>query len=277
MGKIIATDLDGTLFYPKDHKNMICNANLFFIQSFIDNGGKVILVTGRSMDYAYKVIDKIGRKCSAIAYNGASILDDGQIVEERTIPNEYAKKVITECIERYDVPGVFLMTEKGLHIHLKAKTKLVRWGYKVYYSTMKVYAEKIDMTEEGYQKELESGRIFKFMLFFGLGKKNRTKASQVNKVLGNIYTELEANWSKNVIELTAKGTGKSVALLKFCEKYGYKKEDFYVVGDSGNDISMFKTFNEKSFCMGHASDNVKKYARYVLDKFEDLSRYIYEK
>ena len=48
MGKIIATDLDGTLFYPKDKNEMIYKPNLFFLQSFIDDGGKVILISGRS-------------------------------------------------------------------------------------------------------------------------------------------------------------------------------------------------------------------------------------
>lgn len=54
MNKIIATDLDGTLFYPKDRINIICKENLFFIQSFIDNGGKLVIVSGRSLLYGKK-------------------------------------------------------------------------------------------------------------------------------------------------------------------------------------------------------------------------------
>ena len=59
MEKIIATDLDGTLFYPKDTKEMISKPNLFFLQNFIDNGGKTILISGRSHLYCQKTVKKI--------------------------------------------------------------------------------------------------------------------------------------------------------------------------------------------------------------------------
>ena len=49
--KILATDLDGTLFYPKDKKEMICKENLTFIRDFIDQGNKLVIVTGRSLAY----------------------------------------------------------------------------------------------------------------------------------------------------------------------------------------------------------------------------------
>ena len=73
MEKILATDLDGTLFYPKDTKEMIAKPNLFFLQSFIDQGGKVILISGRSHVYCQKTVEKIGRPCATISYNGACI------------------------------------------------------------------------------------------------------------------------------------------------------------------------------------------------------------
>lgn len=277
MNKVIATDLDGTLFYPKDHKEMICSANLFFLQSFIDKGGKVILVTGRSSDYGLKVIERIGRECSIIAYNGASIYDDKKMILEKTIPNDYAIRLVDECLNRFNIPGVFLMTDKGLFIHLKAKSQLIRFGYKIYYSSLRVYAEKIDYEEESYENEIKNGRIFKIMLYFGLGKKNRNKAANSNKLVRELYKEVEASWSTNVIEITAKGTSKARALENFCKNNNIDKNNVFVVGDSGNDISMFKAFHENSFCMSHATDSVKKYAKYSLDKFEDLTRYIYEK
>lgn len=275
MNKIIATDLDGTLFYPKDHKNMICNSNLFFLQSFIDKGGKVVLVTGRSVDYGHKVCKTIGRDCSIIAFNGACVFHENKLIKEVTIPNVEAKELIAKACLEYGLPGVFLMTSNGLFIHLKYKSKLIRLGYKLYYSSLKIYAEKIDITESSYEKELENGRIFKIMLFFGLGNKNKQKASNVNKIIREKYSNIEANWSKNVIEITGKGSGKALTLEKLCEDFNINKDDIYVIGDSGNDISMFKTFHEHSFCMSHAPENVKKYAKYTLDNFEDLSRYIY--
>ena len=50
-----------------------------------------------------------------------------------------------------------------------------------------------------------------------------------------------------------------------------------MVGDSGNDIPMFKEFPENSFCMSRAPETIQKYAKYTIDKYEDLSRYLIKK
>lgn len=277
MAKLIATDLDGTLFYPKDKTEMIYKPNLFFLQSFIDDGGKVVLISGRSFKFCLKVIEKIGRPCQAISYNGACVYDGNKILNINSIPNEEAKEIIKDIYETYKNPGVFLMTEKGLFIHLVYKSKLIRKGYEIYYKNQKIYAEDLIPGEDDYLQELETGHIYKIMIFFGLGKKKKEKASNANKIIRNVYDNVEANWSDNVIEITAKGCSKAHALKTLVERDGINPEDVYVVGDSGNDISMFKAFPEHSFCMGHSPQSVRKHAKYTIDKFESLSRYIYEK
>lgn len=277
MGKLIATDLDGTLFYPKDRTEMIYQPNLFFLQSFIDDGGKVVLISGRSFKFCLKVIEKIGRPCQAISYNGACVYDGSKILNLSSIPNKEAKEIIKDIYETYKNPGVFLMTDKGLFIHLVYKSKLIRKGYELYYKHQKIYAEDLIPGEDDYARELETGHIYKIMIFFGLGKKKKEKASNANKIIRNVYDNVEANWSDNVIEITAKGCSKAHALQTLVEREGINPNDVYVVGDSGNDISMFKAFPEHSFCMGHSPASVRKHAKYTIDKFESLSRYIYEK
>lgn len=277
MGKIIATDLDGTLFYPKDKNEMIYKPNLFFLQSFIDDGGKVILISGRSYKYCLRVINKIGRPCQAISYNGACIYDGKKTIFSNVIPNDEAKSIIDDIFKTYRNPGVFLMTEKGLFIHLIYKSWIIRKGFELYYKGQKIYAEDLIIGEDKYNEELDHGQIYKIMIYFGLGKKMKEKASNANKIIRNIYDNVECNWSDNVIEITAKGCSKARALTTLIEKEGLNKDDVYVVGDSGNDISMFKAFPEHSFCMGHSPETVRKHARFTIDKFEYLSRYIYEK
>lgn len=277
MGKLIATDLDGTLFYPKDKVEMIHKPNLFFLQSFIDDGGEVVIISGRSYKYCLKVINKIGRPCQAISYNGACVYDGKKLIYSNSIPNQEAKEIIKDIFETYKNPGVFLMTERGLFIHLIYKSKLIRKGYELYYKNLKIYAEDLFPNEEDYEKELENGQIYKIMIFFGLGKKKKEKASNANKIIRNVYENVECNWSDNVIEITAKNCSKANALKELVAREGLNHDDVYVVGDSGNDISMFKAFPEHSFCMGHSPQSVRKNAKYTIEKFEFLSRYIYEK
>lgn len=58
MPKILATDLDGTLFYPKRRITMISKRNLKFIRDFVDNGNKLLIVSGRNVKFAKKVEKK---------------------------------------------------------------------------------------------------------------------------------------------------------------------------------------------------------------------------
>ena len=277
MAKILATDLDGTLFYPKDNIGMISKPNLFFIQSFIDNGGKVVLISGRSHSYIKKVINRIWRPCAGISDNGGCVYDGEKLVRSKAIPNDEANEIIEEIKNTYKIPGIFLMTENGLSIYLRYKSKFIRWLYKLYYKTTGIYAENLLSNEEDYYKELKEGKIFKIMIYFGLGKRKQNRAKQINTILRNVYDNVECNRSKNVIEITAKDCSKASSLLDLLSSMNASKDDVYVVGDSGNDISMFKVFQKNSFCMGHAPNAVKKYARYTIEKFEDLSRYISEK
>ena len=92
MIKAIATDLDGTLFYPKEKKKMICEANLFLLQQFADKGGKICLVSGRSIEYGKKVINKINRDCTVIGFNGSVIYSGGKIVLKKKSRMKKAKE-----------------------------------------------------------------------------------------------------------------------------------------------------------------------------------------
>ena len=277
MKKVLATDLDGTLFYPKDKKNLICKKNLFFIQSFIDNGGELIIASGRSLDFGKKVQKVIGRSCTLVCYNGGLTYRNGKIIDCDLIDNNIAKEIIDIAFEDLLIPGVFLMTDKGTFIRTKSKSTFIRWCYKVYYSFEGGYAEDFDPSPEAYEEQLAHGKINKIMIFFGLGKKANARAANVNKIFRETMDNIESCWSATTIEISPKDCSKGNAIKRLCELESYDADDVFVVGDSGNDISMFKNFNKNSFCMGHASSTIKKYAKYTIDNFEDLSRYIYEK
>ena len=52
MIKLLATDLDGTLFYPKRKFTLMTRKNAKFLKDFYNAGGKVMLVTGRNYNIA---------------------------------------------------------------------------------------------------------------------------------------------------------------------------------------------------------------------------------
>lgn len=273
--KVIATDLDGTLFYPKDHKNMICPANLFFIQSFIDNGGKVVIVSGRSLAYGLKVEKKIGRPVDIVSFNGACICHNKEIIFSKEIQKEEVISIIEDIFSSYRCLAIAIFTDSGIYVKTRSDSKFLLFLYRFYSKSQGVLAEKIYFGKDKYDKSLKNERVYKILVFFGITNSAKKRAMETNKIIRNTYDNVESSWSGGCIEITYKDINKGEAIKKYCEINSINKEDVYVVGDSGNDITMFKEFNEHSFSMFHAPKTVKKYAKYTLEKYEDLSRYIY--
>jgi len=277
MIKYIATDLDGTLFYPSDRKNMICKANLFFVQSFIDNGGKLILVSGRSVDFGNRVISKIGRNAAIIGYNGGIISADGDILKQNPIPKNELTVILTEVNKTYKMMGYMLFCDDGIYFDSPSHNKLYALITKLFNKHTGIYAENMKNKPSEFSNALKNKEVYKLMFFVGITKKKQNEASDLNRILRNAYENLESSWSNQVIEVTSKGCSKGEAIVEFCDLKGIDKSEVAVVGDSGNDISMFKLFFENSFCMEHGPESVHKYAKYTIFKFEDLSRYLNKK
>ena len=53
---VIATDLDGTLFYPKRPLHIIAKRNRVFLNRFTNDGGLLVLSTSRCKFFAVKTV-----------------------------------------------------------------------------------------------------------------------------------------------------------------------------------------------------------------------------
>ena len=80
--------------------------------------------------------------------------------------------------------------------------------------------------------------------------------------------------NKNHKSISAEGVGQGLR-TKINVNLGISKDNILVVGDSGNDVSMFDCFNANSYCMSHAPDSVKAHAAHVIDKVADLEQILY--
>ena len=83
--------------------------------------------------------------------------------------------------------------------------------------------------------------------------------------LKNKYRELLIMQSNILaVEACSKETSKGIALEWLCEKLGINRENVAAIGDSESDISMLK-YAGIPVAMGNALEEVKKYAKYVID------------
>ena len=112
MAKLLAIDLDGTLFYPKNVRRCIPKKNVKFLRRWIDEGNKLVLVTSRSTQFTAKLKDEIKRPVDFINCCSSQIIANDKMIFEKAIPGAKLKKVL-DYIEKNYEPIALLMTSEN--------------------------------------------------------------------------------------------------------------------------------------------------------------------
>lgn len=276
MPKVIATDLDGTLFYPKKRIMLIPKDSKKFLRRFIDDGGKLLVVSGRGKFFADKVAKSLDRPVDAIACNGSLIIDNGEIVKETFFSIEELKTVLNQIRREHKLMFISLFCKNCNFVIDVSMMKLFpRIGYRLYEVYQGCYHERVFKSEKVYYEQLEKGEVYKVLLFVGPWKKYIQKSEELTDLLSIRYPNLNFAASNQAIEVTPKGVTKSSGIAFYLEKNKISKDNILVVGDSGNDISMFDGYYDNSYCMSHAPKRVQSHAKFLIDHFSDLEKYVY--
>ena len=100
MYKLVAIDLDGTLFFPKKRVFMMTKKNRRFLQKFVDNGGRLAIVSGSNRYFAEKLQKNLKRRVDVLGCNSSFIEVDGKTLSASSKRNTQA--ILEE--ELLDVP-----------------------------------------------------------------------------------------------------------------------------------------------------------------------------
>lgn len=276
MGKLLATDLDGTLFYPKQIKRCISKKNVKFLRDWIDAGNDLVLVTSRSYQFTTRLEKEIDRPCSFINCTSSQITHNGELIRSEYMDKEGLKAAIA-YLEEHVKPIAYLMTTKDYPMVIRNNghaSKLLLLIYKLYWIFQFKYREDYVMDNEIFDKEVEKGEVYKVMVFYGFKRSKKKFSKELNKILREQHPTLESSWTSIVNEITPLNCTKGQGLEYYCELTNTNKEDVIVIGDSGNDITMFNKFHDNSYCMSHAYPSVKKYAKHVVSRVFKLRKYV---
>jgi len=270
--KLIAIDLDGTLFYPKKPISLVIKKNILFIQDAIKAGHEIVFVTSRNHEFVQKVVAKVGSPIDIISKNGSQIVYKNKLIQNTFVDNQIIQSIINEIITKF--PTLLISIDTDQHTNLaftESKQKWLFFIYRLYYLIQGNYREAYTLDNETFKQALSSEKIQRLLIYFGLSKKAKKLAHDESERLMKLYPQVEISWIQSLIEISDKGVNKANAILKILSLNGMKEEDVIVVGDSGNDIPMFKTF-EHAYCMSHAHPRVKKYAKYFVNHVYDLRK-----
>lgn len=275
-GKVIATDLDGTLFYPKKVFSMFTKSNKRFLRRFINDGGRLVVVTSRGLPFMHKIPKTLGAPCDFICCNGAIISADGEIVKKQAFDPVEFKQLIDELRERYN-PRLFLLNSatKGTIMTRSFTSFWTQFLYVTYEAFQFVYREKTVRSDHVFYDEIEKGNGYKMMFLVGFSKKRRALAEKMTDELAKKYPNFSFSWVNQFIEVAPKGCTKAEGVAFYLAKLGLSNDNTLVVGDSGNDVPMFDAFHEQSYCMAHSPASVKTRAAHVIERVSDLEEVLY--
>lgn len=260
MIKLIATDMDGTLLdgegnLPKD-----------FIETFYElknKGIKFIAASGRPYYTLYQNFDPVSDDITYIADNGAMVVENGKITSYEKMEEKVIKEVLEAC-EKVDNITVILCGLKRAYHKPCSKEALNEINkYYIKKNVIKDYSEIDDIIFKISILDLGKAKYNSFPIF-----KEKFDQSLSVVISGEVW-----------VDFTNKGIDKGNALKLFREKHDIAFEETMAFGDFFNDVGMLKNAYY-SFVMENASDEMKKYGRFIAKKntengvIEEIKKYI---
>lgn len=277
MIKLIATDLDGTLLYPKKKIKLVIKKNIQFLQDYINDGNRVVVVSGRNFPIAKRLMKKLKARIDMIACNGSVIFQDGKIASEFPLKYDEVIKIYQDNINNKDIISWIFMTDKSNMIIVPNKKNLLfNLAYRLgmimqfKYQGNYLFGEKYFLDRLKKQEE----KIYKAMCIYGLGEKGVKKATkflpQMKEKYGDSFEILQSHES---LEFMNKGINKATALLEYIAQNNISLNEVAVVGDSGNDVPLFEIF-PNSFVMMQANKEVKNKANTTIKGVYEIKKYL---
>lgn len=267
MIRLFISDFDGTLLNPS---HTIANETKIAIKALRDSGVSFMPASGRDYLMIMNEMDKVGLHPKCIALNGGEFYDNDGTIK---ISNPIGKKQLLEMVsmvQGHDIDVVYF-TEDGRVINAEPSLRDRLIEHRL--SDRKFIDEKEEqgfkeMITKIYDHTLFEPNIEKIIAKTVIKMDVSFKSMSLRADFWNRLTQIDGvvttSSAPHNLEINSTYATKGHMAKKICELYGYHEDEVIVIGDSINDISMLSIF-PNSYAMGNASDEVKKYAKYIAE------------
>lgn len=264
MYKMIILDLDGTLL--NDEKK-VSQENIDWIQkAYQEKGILSVIATGRPLGYANDIAN-LYHDCFAhyiIACNGAIIKDSKN--------NEVIHKVSFTEEEILKIRNIFLEEEADYMMLYTEEEAIAETRKKEAFEDAGISADK-KKTRLGNLKDVmkNNANLIKLLSVIGgdmttlenIRKKvNQLEGIESSVVCNHLYKAEAHTFESKYIDIVKKGCSKKKAIHILADKLGVKKGEIIVMGDGGNDRSMFECAGLK-IAMENAEPYLKERADFI--------------
>ena len=245
MIKLVATDIDGTIFIPeKEFTQGVKDC----IKRLSQKGIKVVLVTGRMNAAASKIAQDLGLNTPVVSYQGGLVVENGKTLYERYLTEDQTKRILDwACAEK-------------IHINL--------------YNNDILYSESDCYEVQRYCNNLHTERTIKpfneikkdkINKLLAIDYSNPDRITRYEKELQEIFPDLYiVKSTPYFLEFSNPEASKKCA-VEFLQNYwGLEKEEILTIGDQNNDIALLQAGGVK-VAMGNATDDLKAIADYITE------------
>lgn len=249
MIRLVATDIDGTIFIPEKEFTPAVKA---CIKKMSAKGIKVVLVTGRMNAAASRIARDLELDTPVVSYQGGLVVANGKTLYERYLTEEQTERILSWA------------SKEKIHINL--------------YNDDILYSESDCYEVQRYCNNLHTERTIKpfsdikkdkINKLLAIDYSNPERISKYEKELQEIFPDLYiVKSTPYFLEFSNPEASKKCA-VEFLQNYwGFKKEEILTIGDQNNDIALLQAGGVK-VAMGNATDELKEIADYITESVYD--------
>ena len=257
--KLVALDLDGTLF---DNSSHISERNLTAIRSITDKGIHVVISTGRPFEgIPFDQIKGTGINY-AITANGSGIyeISTGKCLYENAMDEELVTPILNFLLTR-DIHMDAFIGGKGytpIQCVETAQKLTVPSSIKNYIITTRTRLDNI--LQFIHENQLKVQKMT--LNFYPAADGTLIDRETVRKLLVSNPSITTVCGGYNNLEFTRADANKGVGLRKLAEILGVNPDATMAIGDTENDLAIIEAAGI-GVAMGNATDAVKARADYV--------------
>ncbi|MBD3107234.1 HAD family phosphatase [Bacillus sp. AGMB 02131] len=257
MKKIIFSDMDGTIV---DYKGVRHPRDKEMIQKLRENGHYFAFCTGRNEKEAQVLIDTYGFPYDFLVLNnGAHIVNQqGKDLFREQVPGNIGKEIIQHCLN-YENMNISFYNGKHTIGLVNGKTCLFHLHGFVETDLYNFHEEYPKMNEFDIIALAQNDKKINHILNI----QNHIKEMYGEIALGTLNTIY--------LDITAANCSKGTGITTLCNLLNEDLQT-YCIGDSFNDISMFKVADHP-YSFKHVDDEIKKHSKkqvnFVYELLED--------
>ena len=251
MIKMFVSDLDSTLLTHENGNSFIKEDDLEAIRKLHQNNIKLVVASGRMLGYTLRVLNEYKLDLDVIGTNGATAYIDKQLLLSHLLDNKTVKKAFAYLVKEY--PEIFIKVSSPDNIEYS-------------YDTLKRIRKNKTDSLIGLEEALNNDSLEMNKIVISIDDEKKFCAMMED--FRNRFSDyFEINQSTKIhMDVTVKGIDKGTTVKELIKSLGYVKEDVASIGDSPNDISMFK-YTGISFAMANGHQDVKDNADHIVDSF----------